>query len=298
MAGDAEHGGERIERGECRIADRRALRQQDIERCRGRADVDDPQRHLSQGDERARHPEIAEDRSVPPAHPADPDEVDRQRGEGAEADQAIGEWIEVVDFSHRVGSGDEADADDESHAQPECDAGDHGQACDLSRRQAGGRIEPVADRAARHQRESQGERDGVAGERGERGQPVGNLDPQMPERQAVVAGQGEIAQRSEGESQSDLVAAGRRDRRLELADVDMQQRAHEDGQRDADDEKARRQSEPPQSAPSALEERRSGPRGDWAAPEGAARSPAPGPRPGVVPAPAPCLVPADHRRGL
>ena len=96
--------------------------------------------------------------------------------------------------------------------------------------QAGGRVEPVADRAAGHERESQGERDGVAGERGERGQPIGNLDPQMPERQAVVAGQREIAQRGEGEGQSDLVAAGRRDRRLELAEVDMQQRAHEDGQ--------------------------------------------------------------------
>ena len=70
---------------------------------------------------------------------------------------------------------DRADADDESHAEPERDAGDDGEARDLSGGQAGARIDPVADGAAGDERETEREGDGVARERAERRGAVGHV---------------------------------------------------------------------------------------------------------------------------
>ena len=161
----------------------------------------------------------------------------------------------MVDLGDRVGGEDEAEADDEPHAEPERDPGDDRQAGDVAGGEPGRRIKPVADRAAGDERKAERERDRIAGERGQRGQPVGHPDADMAERQAVVARQRQVAQRGEAEGEQDLVAAGRGKGGPELERIDAHQRAHKDRQRNGDDQDARRQTGAPQRDAMALDGR-------------------------------------------
>ncbi len=105
-------------------------------------------------------------------------------------------------------------------------------------------IDPIADRSSHHQRKPERERDRIARERRERRQSIGNLDPEMAQRQPVVAGERKIAQRSEGEGQSDLIAARPGDRRLEFIRVDADQRAQKNDRGNGDNQDARRHAQP------------------------------------------------------
>ena len=232
MTGDAEHGGEGIEGREGGKAKPCVFRQQDIESRRRRADVDDAERHLSQREQRARKLEIADNRRVPPAHAADPGEIGDHRADDSRADEAIGEGMEMVDLGHRIGRREEARPDHQSHAEPERDPRHDRQARDLAGGEAYGPVDPVADRSPRHQRKPERERKRVAGEGRERRQPVGNLDPEVAERQRVIAGEREVAQPGEGEGEGDLIAAGPGDRRLDLVRVDANERADENRRRE------------------------------------------------------------------
>ena len=218
MAGDAEHRGERIEGGEGRKADRRVLRQEDVERGRSGADVDHAERHLPQGEERPGQPEVADDRRAAPAHDARP-RRDRATSRPI-AERPISwfasalKWLISATASEvKMKPTPTMRPMPSQNVMPATIV----RLAMLPAVRPGRRVEPVADRAAGHQREAEGERDRVAGERGERRQPVGNLDVEVAEREPVVAGQREIAQRGEAEGHQDLVAAGRREGRLELA---------------------------------------------------------------------------------
>src|ERR1700727_1837912 len=69
---------------------------------------------------------------------------------------------------------------------------------------------------------------------------------QMPQRQRVIAGEREIAQRGETESTGDLIAARAGDSGLELAWINRDNDEEENDQRDRDDSDARRDAEAPQ----------------------------------------------------
>jgi hypothetical protein len=74
----------------------------------------------------------------------------------------------------------------------------------------------------------------------------------MAQREPVIAGQGEIAERGEAERHRDLIRAGRGERRLELARIDPDQRAAEDEGRNRDDQDAERHPESVQQDPMRL----------------------------------------------
>ena len=162
----------------------------------------------------------------------------------------------MIDPADRLGVADEPDPDDEAHAEPEGDAGDDGQARHLARRQPRRAVDPEAHRAAGDQRKAEGERNRVAGERSERGQPIRHVDLEMPQGQTVVAGQGEIAQRGKPEGHRDLVAAGRREGGLELLRIDANERADEDDRRNRNDQQAEGQPQSPQQRPARRDRRR------------------------------------------
>ena len=71
----------------------------------------------------------------------------------------------------------------------------------------------------------------------------------MAQRQRVVAGQREVAQRREAERHRDLVAAGGGEGGLELAEVDADEDADEDDRREEDDRQAEGEADPVQQRP-------------------------------------------------
>jgi hypothetical protein len=78
---------------------------------------------------------------------------------------------------------------------------------------------------------------------------------QMPQRQSVVTRQGEITQPRQTEGQCDLIAAGRRESRLELRRIDPNERADEDDCRNGNDQQTERYAEAPQQRPARLDRR-------------------------------------------
>ncbi len=90
----------------------------------------------------------------------------------------------MIDPADRLGVAEEADADDQAHAEPERDAGDDGQARHLAGRQPRRPVDPETHRAAGDQGKAERERNRIAGEGSERGQPIRHVSLEMPERQA------------------------------------------------------------------------------------------------------------------
>src|ERR1700722_4845159 len=191
VAGDAENAGEGIERCESHEGEAVTFRMQDIERAGRRADIDDAEPHLSKGEKRAGQAELEENRLYLAA--AHEGEIAEEKSKDAEAEDLIDRGIEMIDLADRGRFEKEADADDQAHAEPESDAGDQRQAGDLARRKARRAVDPIADRAARDERKAEREGNRIAGERGERGEPIGDLNLQMPQRERVIAGEREVA---------------------------------------------------------------------------------------------------------
>src|SRR5579883_1544228 len=251
MARDAEHAGEGIKRAERHEGEAMSFRQEDVERAGGGADVDYAKRRLPERQQRPGQPDAKEDRLD--AALADKSEIGGEQRQNAEPEYLVDGDVEMIDLADRRRLADEADADHQAHAEPEGDAGDEGETRHFPRREAGGSVNPVADRPGGDQREAQREGDCVAGEGGERGQPIGRLGAQMAQRQRIVAGQGEVAQAGQEEGAGDLVATGAGDRRPELPDVDPEKGAREEEERDGDDDQAGGDAEPMQQRLPAFE---------------------------------------------
>ncbi len=188
--------------------------------------------------------EVADNRRAPPAHARDPDKIGDQRADDAQADQAIGERMEMIDVGDRIRRRQEPRADHERHAKPERDSGHGGQTGDLPGGEPCRSINPIANRSPGHQRKPKRERKRVARERRDRRQPVGNLDLKVTKRECVIAGERKVAQRREGEGEQELVAARSGNRGLELIGIDAEDRVDKDRQRAGDDDEARGQAKP------------------------------------------------------
>jgi len=132
VAGDAEHGGEGIERAEGQEAEPMALGQQHVERAGGAADVDDAERHLAERQQRAGRDEVEHQGPTRSADISDPNEIGAERGEDRRADRLVRQRVKMVDPADRRRVEQEADAEDEAHAEPEGDAGDDGETGDLA----------------------------------------------------------------------------------------------------------------------------------------------------------------------
>ena len=129
------------------------------------------------------------------------------------------------------------------------------QARHLARRKSRRTVDPKTHRAAGDQGKAERERNRIAGERGERGQPIRHMDLEMLQSQAVVAGQGEIAQSGKAEGHRDLIAAGRGEGRFELLRIDANERAEEDDRRNRNDQQAEDKAEAPQLRPARFDRR-------------------------------------------
>ena len=238
MAGDAQHRREGIERAECDIADRMPLRQQHEQRAGGGADVDDAERGLAERQQRARQLEVHEDAGAAPAHPRHPDEIGEQHAEQRQTDRPVGPVGQMIDLAYGGGVDEKTEAEHQSHAEPEGDAGHDRQARDLAGREAGGPVEPEAHGAAGDEGKAEREGNGVAREGSQRRQPVGHLGAEMAQGEPVIAGQGDIADAGEAEGRRDLIRARRREGGLEAGGIDPDQGAAEDEGGNRDDEDA------------------------------------------------------------
>ena len=68
----------------------------------------------------------------------------------------------------------------------------------------------------------------------------------MQQRQAIIAGEREIAERGQSESERDLARAGCRERRFELSGIDADDCARENERGYGDDKNAKADSKAPQ----------------------------------------------------
>ena len=235
MGHDPQGNGRRKDHQEGARLRRRPRRQQDIEGCRGRHEIDAPGDELGDGGGSVRHrdgPAAQTQAALAGGDPAEKGEDAGHQGDPHPAGGTGGQGDEGGDARRVQGHGQ---TDHENEPEQEGQPGDGDDTADVCGPQPDGRIDAVAHRPPGQDRETQGIGYCITRGPGEQGcaQPDRLLDT-TAHCQHVVGGQGRKAQRSGGDGEGDLDPGSRAQGLGHLTEVDVlgQSVQDQEGQRE------------------------------------------------------------------
>ena len=152
-------------------------RHQQIHRQRAKAEIDDADQDLQQRQPRRRQhhlPAVLAEFAAVFAE-RQPAEIGDDGGDAADRDQAVDCRRQLIHRGCGRRMPGHADAEHEGVAEPECQSGQEADLGNVDRVQSVVRIDPEADRAAGEDGRADVVADGIAGEAGERRDPVGHV---------------------------------------------------------------------------------------------------------------------------
>src|ERR1700681_93102 len=212
---------------------------QHIHRQRAKAEIDNADHDLQQR-QRAARQRYSPGPAADPArlHP-DPDHIAHQPKDDREGGEAVQPGRQLIDRGGGFRMIGDAEAKHRGIAEPEGQAGQEADFCDVDRVQSPGGIDPVAHRAAGEDAGADIVADRIRGEGGERVDAVGNVGPpDRADREQVIEGQGEIACGHEQRRQRDLARLGPLHGLEDFLGVDGAQHVVKHVARDPDDRDA------------------------------------------------------------
>ena len=175
-------------------AEVRLVRHQHIHRQRAKAEIDNADGNLQQGQRppgQDHRPWSAADNSW---FGPDPGHIGRKADDDADRDQAVEPGRQLIDVGRRLRVINDAQPQHRGVAEPERQAGQKADLGHIDRIQSPRRIDAIAHRAAGKDAGADIVTDRVAGEGRERGHPVGNIGAaDGADREQVIKRQREIA---------------------------------------------------------------------------------------------------------
>ena len=247
MAGEAQKRGRDEDYGDHDKAEIGLVRHQHVHRERAKAEIDDADRDLQQRQRTARQhhgPGAAADMArLGP----DPDHIGDEREDDGDRDHAVEPGRQLVDRGGGLGMIGDAETEHRGIAEPEGQAGEEADFCDVDRIEPVARIDAVAHRAAGEDAGADIVADRIAREGCQRIDAVGDVAAaDGADRKPVVESQREIAGGDEQSSERNLARLGALDGLDDLEGVDATEHMVEHIARDPDDGDADRNSQPVQ----------------------------------------------------
>ena len=241
VAGEAEQCGGDEDHRHCDEAEIGLVGHQHVHRRRAAAEIDDADRDLQQRQRPARQRHLpavaADDARLDP----DPGHIGAEHGEHHERQHPVAPQRQLIDGARGLRRIQHAEPEHGGIAEPERQPGEEADLGDLDDAQAPGGIDAIAHGAAGEHAGADIVADRVAGEAGQRRDPVRDFGaPDRAQREQVVEGQRQIAGGDEGAGDDQGAPVGRLDGVEQRVGIDVAQDAveHDDG--DDDDGEAER----------------------------------------------------------